>query len=122
MAATFAINAAEPSDDDQDADEEILVIEKKPEVINVPSTFGSSRIRNWYVLDNRTLIIQVTGRQKYKATLMNSCPGLRFTDSIGFATMGPWELDKWTTIHLPGGERCYVKELTRYQEPEEDKQ
>ena len=97
-------------------DENILVIEKKPEVVSIPRTFGSSQLEDWFVLDNRHLVIELTGKKKYKATLMNSCTGLRFTDSIGFSTMGPFELDKWTTIVLPGGERCFIKELEPYEE------
>lgn len=94
--------------------EEVLVIEKKPEAVRIPSTFGSRRIRNWYVLDSSSLVVELSNREKYKAVLMNRCTGLRFADSIGFSTQGPWELDKWTTIYLPDGQRCYIKDLTPY--------
>jgi len=97
-------------------EDEMLVIEKKPKTVSVPRTFGSSRLRDWFVLDNRNLVVEVTGGRKYKATLMGACHGLRFTDAIGFETSGPFELDRWTTIHLPDGETCYVKELTPYDE------
>ncbi len=115
---TVTASAENVSGNNQDdVDEEMLVIEKKPEAVSVPQSFGSSRIRNWYVIDNKTLIIEAVGQRKYKATLMNPCHGLRFTDSIGFSTGGPWELDKWTTIHLPDGQRCYIKDLVHYEEP-----
>lgn len=104
--------------ENQDVKEELTVIEKKPR-ISIPETYGSSKLTNWYVLDNRNLVIEVNNREKYKATLMNSCTGLRFTDTIGFSTMGPFELDKWTSIILPDGHRCYIKELTRYH-PDKD--
>ena len=81
--------------------------------ISVPSTFGSSTIDNWYVLDNSNIVIETT-RRKYKATFMSSCPGIRFTDSIGLSTMGPYQLDKTTTILLPDGRRCHIKELVPY--------
>jgi len=97
-------------------DENILVIAKKPKVVSIPRTYGSSSLEDWFVLDSRHLVIELTGKKKYKATLMNSCTGLRFTDSIGFSTMGPFELDKWTTIVLPGGERCFIKDLEPYGE------
>lgn len=109
-AAVYAGEKASPGQ------EEMLVIEKKPKAVSVPESFGSSRLRDWFVLDNRNLVVEVTGGKKYKATLMGPCTGLRFTDTIAFETSGPFELDRWTTIHLPGGETCYVKELTPYEE------
>ncbi len=45
---------------------------------------------------------------------MSRCHGILFTDSIGLATMGPFELDKSTTIVLPDGERCHIRELVPY--------
>ena len=115
---TFSLSAAVQAEEKAAVhpDETILVIEKKPRAVSIPKAYGSSRLQDWFVLDSRHLIIEVTGGKKYKATLMNACTGLRFTDSIGFSTMGPFELDKWTTILLPGGERCYIKELTPYDE------
>jgi hypothetical protein len=98
----------------KEAADEIIVIEKKPNIVQVPSTFGSTRLRNWFVLDSSTLVIEIDGDKKYKATLANRCHGLRFTDTLGFATSGPFELDKWTTIYLPDGERCHIRELTPY--------
>lgn len=111
--AAFAQSGKKPA---VHPDENILVIAKKPKVVSIPRTYGSSSLEDWFALDNRHLVIVLTGKRKYKATLMNTCTGLRFTDSIGFSTMGPFELDKWTTIVLPGGERCFIKDLEPYEE------
>ena len=92
--------------------EEVVVIGHDKDV-SVPSTFGSSTIDNWYVLDNRNIVIETT-RRKYKATFMSSCPGIRFTDTIGLSTMGPYQLDKTTTVLLPDGRRCHIKERVPY--------
>lgn len=96
--------------------EEMTVIEEQPEAVRVPSTFGSSRLHDWHVLDSRNLVIELDNGKKYRASLMNACHGLRFTDTLGFSTQGPYELDKWTTLHLPDGERCHIRELTPYKE------
>ena len=95
-------------------EEEVVVIEKKDRDVGIHRGFGSSTIRDWYVLDSRNIVIEANGLEKYKATFMNACTGIRFTDSIGLATMGPFELDKSTRIILPDGQRCYIKELVPY--------
>jgi len=94
----------------------IVVIAKKPKLVSVPETFGSSRLWDWHVLDDRHLVVELDNGTKYLATLMGPCTGLRFTDVLGFSTQGPFQIDSWTTLHLPGGETCYVKALTKYQE------
>lgn len=104
--------------EDSGAPPEMVVKEKKHKPVNVPSTFGSSRLRDWRVVDGRNLVIELDDGRKFKASLMNYCHGLRFTDVLGFSTQGPYELDKWTTLHLPDGERCYIKELQPYVEEE----
>lgn len=98
--------------------EEMTVTEEQPEAVRVPSTFGSSRLRDWHVLDSRNLVIELDNGKKYRASLMSTCHGLRFTETLGFSTQGPYELDKWTTLHLPDGERCHIRELTPYKEAE----
>ncbi|MEJ2761823.1 MAG: DUF6491 family protein [Gammaproteobacteria bacterium] len=96
----------------------MVVIAKKPKLVSVPETFGSSRLWDWHVLDNRHLVVQLNDGTKYLATLMAPCTGLPFTDVLGFSTQGPFQIDSWTNIHLPGGETCYVKTLTKYHEAE----
>lgn len=98
-------------------DDNMVVIAKKPDVVSIPRIPGSSQLQNWFVLDNRNIVVEVANGRYYKATLMNSCPGLRFTDRLGFSTQGPFALDKWTTLHLPDGTRCYVKDLAPYTRP-----
>lgn len=115
---------AEEAQQDQAADEpieEITVIDKRYNSVSIPRSFGSSRIRDWQAPDNRTLIIEITGGDKYKATFMSPCTGIRFTDTIAFSTMGPFELDSHTSVLLPGGERCYFKDLVVYTKEEEER-
>lgn len=98
------------------SDHNVVVIEKKPKPVSVPKTFGSSRLWDWFVLDNTHMVVELDNGDKYLATFMGPCHGLRFTDSVAFETSGPFELDRWTTIHLPDGESCFVKDLTPYRE------
>ena len=81
---------------------------------SIPATFGHSAIEGWSAPDNRTLIIDTYGYGRFKATLANECRGLRFADVIGFQTFGPVQLDKFTTLRLPHGERCMIKTLEPY--------
>jgi|GEM_PF-6739251 len=98
----------------------IMVIEKKPKPVSIPKAYGSSSLWDWFVLDNRHMVVELNNGDKYLATFMSPCNGLRFTDTVAFETSGPFELDRWTTIHLPDGERCFVKDLTPYKEAQKD--
>lgn len=116
----FAEQAA-PETSDDEPEEEITVIEKRQPSPSLPQLPGSGQIRDWYAPDNKTLIIDAGARGKFKATFMRSCTGIRFTDSIGFSTMGPFELDRSTKIILPNGEYCFFKELRAYSKEEEER-
>jgi len=84
----------------------------------VPEMFGTRQIENWYVIDNETIIIDTYGFGKFKATFAQPCPGIRFTDTIGFLTQGPYAVDKTTSIMVSTGEICQIKELVPYKEEE----
>lgn len=110
----FAEGNDEKPSDNVEPEEEITVIDKRYKSPSVPRSFGSSMIRDWHAPDNKTLIIDVGARGKFKATFMSSCPGIRFTETIAFSTMGPFELDKSTKVILPDGRSCYFKTLELY--------
>jgi len=99
--------------------EEIVVIDKQPPAVNVPQSFGSSQIKNWYAPDSKTLIIE-TARGDFKATFANNCSGIMFAESIGFKSSGGTALDKFTTIVLPDGQTCFFKELMVYVRDDQD--
>lgn len=100
---------------------EITVIGTSPKRPAVPATFGSSDIKDWYAPDNSTLIISTYAHGKFKATLSASCIGIRSTETLGFSNQGPFQLDRSTMIVLPGGERCFFKDLAAYSEDEEQR-
>ena len=95
-------------------EEDIRIIESKKKDVSIPRRYGFSQVEDWQVLDNKHIVLEITGRKKFKATFMNSCHGIRFTEIIALSTMGPFELDKFTTIILPDGQRCHIKELIPY--------
>ena len=85
----------------------------------VRETFGSSDIKDWYAPDEQTLIIGTHGHGKFRATFANSCTGIRYTETLGFSTQGPFELDRSTVVVLPDGQRCFFRELSAYS-PEQE--
>jgi hypothetical protein len=77
----------------------------------LPSTWGSSNIRDWYAIDDTSIVIRTHGYGSFQGTFMGDCTGIRFTDTLGFSTRGPYELDPSTVIVLPDGRRCAFREL-----------
>ncbi len=85
----------------------------------VLESFGSSDISDWYAPDNRTIVINTYSQGRFKGTFMNSCQGIRYAESVGFSTMGPYELDESTNIVLSDGTRCAMRDLVPYSDEEE---
>lgn len=94
--------------------EDVRIIERQNRPISIHKSFGSNQIRDWQVLDDNNMVIEAVGRKKYKATFMTPCNGIRYTYVIALANQGPFELDQFTTVILPDGERCPIKELVPY--------
>lgn len=88
--------------------------EKHDDSVVIHSSMGSPDIKNWWAVDNRTLIIETYRHGDLVATFAPPCSGLRHADSIGFSTMGPFELDRTTKVLLPDGGWCFIKELKPY--------
>lgn len=91
--------------------EQITLFEKDAKDVVIPSGFGSSRIQSWRVVDDSTMIIKALGHGELVATFTMPCRGIRYADTLGFATMGPFELDRTTRVILPDGTRCHFREL-----------
>jgi len=84
----------------------------------VPETFGSSDIKDWYAPDDQTIVISTYAHGRFKGTFMHRCQGVRFADSLGFSTMGPYQLDSSTSIVVPDGTRCALRDLVPYSDEE----
>lgn len=93
---------------------------KPVEKIRIPQLFGTRQIKDWSVIDNKTIIIDTYSYGKFKATFSMSCNGIPYTETIGFLTQGPYMLDEYTTVVLSDGERCYIKELVPYTKKDEE--
>ncbi len=91
--------------------EQVTLFKKGEESVIIHSTFGSSQVRGWRVIDDSTMLIETSSKGDLVATFRTPCRGLRFADAVGFRTMGPFELDRTTTVILPDGQRCYFQDL-----------
>ena len=87
----------------------------------IPATFGSSDIRDWYAPDNETIVINTYAHGRFNGKFMNRCQGVRFAETLGFSTIGPYELDASTRIVLPDGSRCALRELVPLSDEEYEK-
>jgi hypothetical protein len=93
---------------------------KPIEKVRIPLLFGTRQIKDWSVIDNKTIIINTYSYGKFKATFSMNCTGIPYTETIGFLTHGPYALDEYTTVVLSDGERCYIKELLPYINKDEE--
>jgi hypothetical protein len=103
------------------ASDEVEVVGHPDAQPSLPKTFGSSDIKDWYAPDSRTLIINTYAHGRFKATLTGSCTGISSAETLGFTTMGPYELDRSTTVVLPDGVRCGFSDLSAMPAEEEEK-
>jgi hypothetical protein len=86
----------------------------------IHSTFGRSDIKNWQAPNNSTLIIETYSHGDFIAKFMSPCVGIRTTETIGFDTMGPFDLDSSTKVLLPDGRWCHFGSLRPYEKPPRD--
>jgi hypothetical protein len=75
------------------------------------------RIDDWRAVSDRELIISANNGRRYRALLMGSCPGLRFTDRIAFVTRGERRIDRFAGIQLPDGTRCLFRSFAAVSSP-----
>ena len=116
LAALLAGCAAPAPNPGADGGEQVTTFtrEEKQGSVVIHSSMGSPDIKNWRVVDNKTLIIETYRHGELLATFSSPCSGIRFADSLGFSTLGPFELDKSSTVILPDGRRCFIRELEPY--------
>lgn len=73
-------------------------------------------IRDWHAADDRTLYVQDSRRNWYRASLMGPCSDLPYALGIGFETRGIDRLDRFSSIRV-GRDRCPIESLTRSAPP-----
>jgi hypothetical protein len=69
-------------------------------------------IRDWSADRDKGLWVQGLNRQWFYATFMGPCDGLNFANSIGFDTHPMGTFDRWSTVIVPGRQRCVISSLT----------
>ena len=67
-------------------------------------------IRDFRVINDRTIYLQGNGRRWYRADLMGSCSGLRFRDTLGFESDPDGSFSRFSTIRTRG-QSCAVRSL-----------
>jgi hypothetical protein len=75
------------------------------------------RIDDWRVVSEREIVITANNGRRYRAQLMGTCPGLRFTDRIAFVTRGERRIDRFAGIQLPDGTRCMFRSFAPISSP-----
>jgi len=79
--------------------------------------FANRNIRNWQVVDDKTVLIQDNSRKWYKATLFGTCINLSFAgERLGFDSSPGGTFDKFSAI-LVRGQRCPLSSLVETTAP-----
>ena len=94
--------------------------EQRGDDVVVRARYGSSDIRDWRAVDNSTLIVDTYSRGELVATFTQPCLGIDSAETLGFTTMGPFELDQSTKVILPNGFRCQFESLRQRQSTDQE--
>jgi hypothetical protein len=74
------------------------------------ANFGA--IRDWKAEGSKAMIIETTSGDKYRATFMNRCSSLPFSETVGFVTSPSGSLDKFGAV-LVRDQKCQIRSLER---------
>jgi hypothetical protein len=69
-------------------------------------------IRDWAADRDKGLWVQGLNKQWLYATFMGPCNGLDFANSIAFDTRPMGTFDRWSSVIVPGRQRCVIAKLT----------
>jgi len=88
-----------------------------PSAAEAQIPFADRNIRNWQVVDDKTVLIEDNGRKWYKATLFGTCINLSFAEEkLGFDSSPGGTFDKFSAI-LVRGQRCPLSSLVETTAP-----
>jgi|NOAtaT_7_FD_contig_51_3747892_length_416_multi_2_in_0_out_0_1 hypothetical protein len=74
------------------------------------ANFGS--IKDWKAESSRSMIITTTSGDKYRATFMNRCHSLPYSETVGFVTSPGGSLDNFGAV-LVRDQKCNIRSLER---------
>ena len=89
----------------------------EPEQTHIP--FANRSIRNWRVPERDVLLIEANHGRWYRAEFTSRCPGLRFTETLGFDTGGTSRFDRFSRVITRDGP-CFVSSLVAIPDPDEE--
>ncbi len=75
-------------------------------------------IENWRPGPDGSLLVEARNGEWYRATFTSPCRDLKFSQSIGFVTDGLGRLDKFSSVVVSDGQRCYFKTFERIEDPD----
>jgi hypothetical protein len=89
---------------------------------DTPSCLESSRVWNWTVLNDRTLIVEDSMHHKYRMSLMLGCRELDFSFGLGFKSFsgsGLACLERGDSVFVPPGsglprQKCIIDKVEAY--------
>lgn len=73
-------------------------------------------IRDWKVVDERTVYLQGNGAKWYRADLFQACFDLPYAETLGFQTNPGGSFDETSAV-IARGHRCSLKALTAVDGP-----
>ena len=77
------------------------------------------RIHDWTAVNDHTLIIATADGTKFKAETLGPCPGLDFTNRVGFVNRGGFnQIDRTSSVVLADGTRCPIQSFDVVRTPE----
>jgi hypothetical protein len=92
------------------------------EEVSIPFVNLDSTIRTWQADGQDGVWVQDAHKQWYYAKTYGYCEGLEFASAIGFKTGTLNTLDRFSSIVVPGYDRCAIKSLTKSEAPPNGKQ
>lgn len=88
----------------------LCLAESKPAAAEASIPFANhGGIRDWQADSERGLWVQANNRKWYYAKFMGPCSGLAFATSLGFDTSPQGSFDRWSSVVVPGRQRCTVQ-------------
>jgi hypothetical protein len=88
-----------------------LAIDQNPKLQAGIPFANHGGIRDWSADRDKGLWVQSQNRQWYYAEFMGNCFGLNFTQSLAFDTRPMGTFDRWSSVIVPGYQRCTIKSL-----------
>lgn len=80
--------------------------------------FADRSIRNWRVPERDVLLIEANHGRWYRAEFLGRCPGLRFTQTLGFDTNSNGRFDRFSSV-VTRDQRCRVRSLVQIPDPDD---